>query len=69
VAGGLVFRVFQQDGNEHVGMKEIDVHRSRNFSGSRGTQFSYFRLLLEAVDAAVLVDVDYAETKVSSRSI
>jgi len=64
VAGGLVFRVFQQDGNEHVGIEEIDAHRSRNLLGvPGGTQFSYFRLLLEAVDAAVLVDVDYAETE------
>src|SRR5271170_4149494 len=62
VGGGLVFGVFQQDGDEDVGIKEIDAHGAGDSLGvPGGTQFGFGGLFLEAVDAAVFVDVNDAE--------
>jgi hypothetical protein len=64
VAGGLVLGVFEEDGDEDVGIEEVDAHGAGDFLRvPRGTQLGFFGLFFEAVDAAVFVDVDYAEAE------
>src|SRR5580658_9054537 len=64
VAGGLILGIFEQDGNEDVSIEEVDAHGASDLVWvPGGTQLGLFGFFLEAVDAAVFVDVDHAEAR------
>ena len=62
VARSLVFRVFQQRRNEHIGVEQVNAHRGRNHSRVVGrAQVGLLGLLLEADNSARTIDLDYAK--------
>src|SRR4029077_15580801 len=64
VAGVWILSILKQHGNEDVGVEEVDAHRPSNFLSVPGrAQSGLFGFFFEAVDAAVLVDVNHAEAE------
>ena len=63
VAGMLVLRVFQQNGDQHIGIEEIDAHRCGNrFRIQWRAQLSDRRFFLKAGNAIVRVNRHNAES-------
>src|ERR1035437_5455029 len=64
MAGLRILSVLQQNWYEHIGVEQINAHRPCDFGRiQRGTQCGLLWFFLEAVDAAVFVDIDDAEAK------
>src|SRR5271166_420189 len=62
VTGIGIFGIFQQDRDEDVSIEKIDAHGAGGFFRIQvRTERRGSGLLFEAVDAAVLIDIDHAE--------
>ena len=65
MAGVGVLRVFVQRLQQHIGIEDVDPHGGADHGGieARALGVAVLRLLLEAHDAVVLVDLGHAEAR------